>query len=74
MAVAAGTHCSFGIRLNGSLWSWGENTHGQLGMGDHYPSLIPTQVGSSNNWVAVRAGFDPLLGSQIFIDEKKEME
>lgn len=27
-----------------TLWSWGDNSHGQLGLGDNIPRNIPTQV------------------------------
>ena len=33
-AVAAGLRFSFGLKTDGSLWAWGQNDYGQLGLGD----------------------------------------
>ncbi len=45
------------IKNNGTLWSWGDNTYGQLGLGDTTPDdrLDPVQVGSDSDWVSVNA-------------------
>jgi alpha-tubulin suppressor-like RCC1 family protein len=40
----------------GTLWAWGDNSRGQLGQGDTTERLVPTQVGSASNWVAVEVG------------------
>jgi alpha-tubulin suppressor-like RCC1 family protein len=37
-------------RTNGTLWSWGRNSGGQLGVGDTSIRLNPTQIGSLTNW------------------------
>ncbi|MEJ5255933.1 MAG: hypothetical protein WHS89_11325 [Acidimicrobiales bacterium] len=38
------------LRKDGSLWAWGDNTHGQLGLGDTEPRAVPTRVGTDTNW------------------------
>jgi alpha-tubulin suppressor-like RCC1 family protein len=48
---------TLGIASDGTLWSWGDNTHGSLGLGDNLPRSIPTQVGTAT-WTEVSAGFD----------------
>lgn len=50
---------SLALRRDGSLWAWGDNTHGQLGVGDTEPRPVPTRVGTDNDWrkiVATPAG------------------
>ena len=45
---------AWGIKSDGTLWSWGLNNYGQLGLGDttsRYSSIH--QVGSSTNWVKI---------------------
>jgi alpha-tubulin suppressor-like RCC1 family protein len=41
------------IQSNGTLWAWGNNTFGQLGLGDITNRSSPVQVGTSSNWIAV---------------------
>ena len=56
--VAAGGYHSLAVRLDGTLWSWGDNTYGQLGNGSlNLPvNSTVTQIGTASNWVAVAAG------------------
>lgn len=43
-----------GIKKDGTLWAWGLNNRGQLGLGHTtYRIYTPTQVGSDNNWMDV---------------------
>lgn len=44
--VCAGAACSFGIKSDGTLWSWGHNSQGQLGLGDYVNRNTPTEVTS----------------------------
>lgn len=55
VTVSAGEYHSLGLRSDGSLWAWGNNTYGQLGLGDTTDRNIPTQVGNDTDWVAVFA-------------------
>ncbi len=52
---AASGH-SLAIKADGSLWSWGRNLDGQLGLGDTVNRHAPTQVGNEHNWVAIGGG------------------
>jgi len=60
VAVAAADGRSFALRNDGSLWSWGENTTGALGLGHRNNTPVPTQVGQNipgfAGIVAVAAG------------------
>ena len=43
----------FGIKTDGTLWGWGYNANGELGLNDIINRSSPTQVGSSTNWKQV---------------------
>ena len=55
-AVAAGYGHSLAIRSDGSLWSWGYNYNGQLGIGSIGDRTIPMRVNYDSDWVAIAAG------------------
>ena len=44
------------VQTNGTLWSWGGNGNGQLGLGNVTYYSSPKQVGSLTNWSFVAAG------------------
>jgi len=50
---------SFGIKDDGTLWAWGNNGDGQLGIGSTINQTSPVQVGSAtwSNVVAVSSGW-----------------
>lgn len=54
-SVAAGRYHSFALKTNGTLWAWGNNAFGQLGIGPGN-SYVPMQIGTDNNWKSVAAG------------------
>lgn len=47
---------SLAVKADGTLWAWGDNSRGQLGLGDIDNRSEPTQVGSSDTWKSVAAG------------------
>jgi alpha-tubulin suppressor-like RCC1 family protein len=53
---------SLGLRADGTLWAWGDNTDGELGLSDNTERDIPTPVGSATNWTAIAAGAWHCLG------------
>ena len=55
MVVGGETH-SMGIKNDGSLWAWGDNSDGQLGLADTISRTTPTRVGALNTWVEVACG------------------
>jgi len=54
--TATGEGHFLAIRENGTLWAWGENASGQLGLGDTEDRQTPTQVTGSADWIDVAAG------------------
>ncbi|MFA5794136.1 MAG: fibronectin type III domain-containing protein [Candidatus Brocadiia bacterium] len=55
VSVVSSGH-SLAIKTDDSLWAWGANNYGQLGLGDSIDRLVPTQVGSSLDWASVDGG------------------
>ena len=58
---AGGTHM-LAVKTDGTLWTWGDNTNGQLGLGVAGATASlrrssPVQVGSLTNWQSVSAGY-----------------
>jgi len=51
--VSAGYQFSAGIRTDGSLWVWGENSLGNLGIGDIVLRSSPTVVPGGTSWKQV---------------------
>ena len=49
------------IKTNGTLWSWGDNASGQLGLGNTTSYSSPKQVGALTTWSKVASGDDHLL-------------
>jgi RNA polymerase sigma factor (sigma-70 family) len=54
--IAAGSDASFGIKTDGTLWAWGLNNFGQLGVGGFSNQPAPVQIGSAT-WTKVRASY-----------------
>jgi alpha-tubulin suppressor-like RCC1 family protein len=50
----AGTH-TIAINTDGTLWTWGNNSAGQLGDGTIAKKSSPVQIGSLTNWKSVTA-------------------
>lgn len=58
LALAAGGTSGFAVKGDGTLWAWGWNRHGELGLGAEMLDqrvLVPTQVGTATNWRTVTA-------------------
>lgn len=48
--------CStIGIKNNGTIWVWGLNHLGQLGLGDNINRNSPTQIGTDSDWNFITA-------------------
>lgn len=62
--VSTGLDFSLAIKNDGTLWAWGGNYEGQLGLGtistnpvtDNHDELYPVQVGTDSDWAVVDCG------------------
>lgn len=56
--ISAGASISAGIKADGTLWTWGCNEYGQLGINTAYTDWrsSPAQVGGGTNWRLVSCG------------------
>ena len=54
--TGAGQYHTFGIKTDGTLWSWGNNTQGKLGIGNTSDRSSPVQVGALTDWSTVFGG------------------
>ena len=55
-AVRAGKFFTCGVKGVGSLFCWGINDNGQLGIGSTDSQDHPVQVGTASNWTSISAG------------------
>jgi alpha-tubulin suppressor-like RCC1 family protein len=48
------------IKTDGTLWAWGINNYGQLGIGEDIDSVwsrnVPVRIGTDSNWKQISAG------------------
>jgi alpha-tubulin suppressor-like RCC1 family protein len=55
--VSSSEHAASAIKTDGTLWSWGRNNQGKLGLGDTTNVSSPVQVGALTTWLTVAAGY-----------------
>ena len=54
---AGGYYFSAAIKTDGTLWTWGNDSFGELGNGTVLgQQLVPTQIGIDTNWKTISAG------------------
>jgi hypothetical protein len=56
LTVSCGEMHSLALKTNGSLWVWGWNADGQLGLGDTTNRSSPIRLGLDSNWQSVEGG------------------
>ncbi len=61
-AVSAGERHACAIATDGSLWCWGDNYAGKLGIGNEIDKRCPTLVGNDTSWQIVSAGSGQTCG------------
>jgi alpha-tubulin suppressor-like RCC1 family protein len=54
LKINCGSYTStFAMKTDGSLWAWGQNSNGQLGLGDTTNRSSPVQVGLLVDWASI---------------------
>lgn len=53
--IAAGSRHAMAIKMDGTLWAWGDNARGQLGA-DVPNQSSPRKIGTFTDWIAIAAG------------------
>lgn len=56
--AACGPYHYLGIKADGTLWAWGQNSYGQLGDGTTTNRTDPVRIGVDNNWKEVFCGYN----------------
>lgn len=56
LTIAARTRHVCGLREDGSLWCWGDNSNGQLGVADTIDRATPQPIAALQHFVTVGAG------------------
>ena len=63
LSAGDNTTCGVSASTAGSLWCWGSNDHGALGIGGHGGKrLVPAQVGTWRDWTTVSAAGSSACG------------
>jgi hypothetical protein len=57
-AITASRDAAFALRSDGTVWSWGGNTYGVLGVGGSAPSNVPAKVSGLTTIVGISAGIE----------------
>ncbi len=57
-AIAAGDSSAYALTASGTVWAWGDNSFGQMGIGtqSYDPTVMPVQVTGLPKIVAIAAG------------------
>jgi alpha-tubulin suppressor-like RCC1 family protein len=56
VVVGGETQFAISIKTDGTLWSWGRNFAGQLGLGNITYYSSPKQVGARTTWTVIASG------------------
>lgn len=56
-SVSTGQFHTLALQRDGSLWSWGQNSWGELGDGMTTNRRLPTRIGTVTTWQTVAAGY-----------------
>lgn len=62
-AIAAGPYHACALRIDGTVWCWGENGNGQLGIGSTTDQNAPARVSGIEDAIAITAGGSDAGGS-----------
>lgn len=57
VSISASKTSSYALDLNGTVWSWGDNRNGQLGIGTYENSSVPVKIKGLSNIKEISAQF-----------------
>ena len=68
--VSAGANHVMGLKSDGSLWGWGDNSYGRIGDGNlegwgppnSLPRHDPIRIGTDTDWISISAGVVHTMG------------
>jgi alpha-tubulin suppressor-like RCC1 family protein len=60
--LATGADHTCAIKSDGSLWCWGLNVHGELGLGTIASADLPARVGLQTDWLSISLGSNTTCG------------
>jgi alpha-tubulin suppressor-like RCC1 family protein len=55
LTVKGGGNHTLGLKANGTIWGWGDNTSGALGDGTSIHRYNPVRIGNDNKWMSIAA-------------------
>jgi len=67
LSVSGGGYYAAAIKTNGTMWSWGSNSYGQLGDGTTIRRSSPVQVGGLTAWSAIASRYQNILAIKTTI-------
>ena len=62
--ISSGRYSCLATKTDGTLWSWGRNTNGQLGDNTIANRSSPVQVGALTTWLNINVGFYSCLATK----------
>ena len=62
--VCTGAEQAFAVKTDGTAWSWGHNSWGELGLNDLTFRSSPTQIGTDTTWDDISAGVNSTFGTK----------
>ena len=64
-SVSCGFNFAAAVKLDGTLWTWGDNTSGQLGVNDTVNRSTPvTTFAGGTNWKSVSCGLEHVIATK----------
>jgi alpha-tubulin suppressor-like RCC1 family protein len=60
--IYAGGALCFAIKTDGTVWTWGANAYGQLGISNTTSTPSPVQLGSNTNWIQLEPNWSTSYG------------
>ena len=59
-SISMGEHLASAIKTDGTLWSWGQNDAGQLGLNNTIYRSSPVQVGADTTWLKITNSYSQM--------------